>query len=264
MQLNYIRVFWLAIATLCSYQVEAKPRLRWCLDHFVGMHEFLPGHKVPSGPSVQMMQELAARSGFDLEVSGQTPSSRCFRELNNGSSDLMVNLLYSADKAQQIDLLKFGARWPDRIYLAAKDPRQLTQVAALNQMTLTTVRNYGVHAQIQPVLAALPKSQWVQAASALLALQMVAKGRVDAAILAPSQAKRIFALEPELASQIREVQFPLTIVKPQLVYLGFSRHSQYPQLRQVLQQQLQLMQQDGTLHRLLGDKMIFNQLPDEQ
>lgn len=235
----------------------AEPRLRWCLDHFVGMHEFLPGQKLPSGPSVQMMQQLAERSGFELEISGQTPSSRCIRELGNGSSDLMVNLLYSEKMVQQVHLLRFAGRWPDRIYLAAQDQRQLTQIAGLNQMTLTTVRNYGVHPKMQPVLAALPQKQWQPAATVELALQMVIKGRVDAAILPPSQVKRILEQQPELASQIREVEFPLTILEPQDVFVGFSRLSKYPQLKQVIEQQLSAMQQDGSLQLLLGDKMTF-------
>jgi len=73
---------------------RAKPTLQWCLHHLPPRHSYLPG-KTPSGPMVDMMQELATASGFTLTFSPPTPSSRCLKLLEQGKTDLMMGLVFT-------------------------------------------------------------------------------------------------------------------------------------------------------------------------
>ena len=73
---------------------RAKPTLQWCLHHLPPRHSYLPG-KTPSGPMVDMMQELATASGFTLTFSPPTPTSRCLKLLEQGKTDLMMGLVFT-------------------------------------------------------------------------------------------------------------------------------------------------------------------------
>lgn len=71
---------------------QVKPTLEWCLDHLPPRHSYLPGQP-PKGPMVEMMQELAAASGFTLTFSPPTPLGRCLKLLEEGKTDLMTGLV---------------------------------------------------------------------------------------------------------------------------------------------------------------------------
>jgi len=246
--------------TLLCAAVQAnatdQPVLRWCMDHFPGMHEFHHNSRQPVGPSVEMMQELASRAGFRLQMSGKTPASRCLKQLADGEADLMTNLLYSAKRADSVILIRFAGRNPDRLYLAANDPRRITALPQLTSLSIVTVRGFGLHPTLQQVLDALPAAQKQQVQSTEIALQMVAKGRADATLLPVTQVSQIFRQQPDLASQLREVAFTIDKVVPQNVHLGLSRKVTDPAIEARIRSALQQMKQDGTLARMFGDKLL--------
>ena len=137
-----------------------------------------------------MMQELAIRAGFRLQMSGKTPASRCLKQLADGETDLMTNLLYSAKRADSLILIRFASRHPDRLYLAVDDPRRITALPQLSSLSIVTVRGFGLHPTLQQVVDALPAAQKQQVQSTDTALQMVAKGRADATLLPVTQVLR--------------------------------------------------------------------------
>lgn len=239
-------------------QVQAAdpPVLRWCMDHFPGFHEFHHNGREPVGPSVEMMQKLASRAGFSLHMSGKTPASRCLKQLAEGEADLMTNLLYSAKRADSVTLIRFASRNPDRLYLAAGDPRRITALPQLSSLSIVTVRGFGLHPTLQQVVDALPAAQKQQVQSTDNALQMVARGRADATLLPLTQVSQIFRQQPELASQLREVAFSNDKVVPQDVHLGLSRRITDPAIEARIRRALQQMKQDGTLTRIYGNKML--------
>lgn len=245
----------LAVWRTPAYAAE-PPALRWCLDHFPGFHEFPEHSRQPQGPSVDMMQELAKRAGFKLIIGSKTPASRCLKELANGDTDLMTNLLYSPNRAGSISLIRFASRFPDRLYLAAQDPRRITDLSQLRGLSLVTVRGFGLHPAIQLVVDALPAKQKQQVNSTDIALQMVARGRADGTLLPPTQVKHIFQQQPALAPQLRDVSFASDKVKPQDIYIGLSRHLTDAALETRIRAELLKMSQDGTLQRIFGNKIL--------
>ena len=251
---------WPAIAvalltSLFAAPLMAQPVLRWCLDHFPGFHEFHGNNRQPVGPSVDMMQELARRADFRLHILGKTPSSRCLKQLADGEMDVMTNLLYSARQARQLTLIRFASRHPDRLYLAAHDVRPISQLTQLSHLSLVTVRNLGLHPAIQQFISTVPDQQKQQVSSTLTALQMVARRRVDGALLPPTQVRQLFSQQPELASQVREVKFHSDDIVPQDVYIGLSRQLQDPALEQRIRTALLEMKKDGTMQRIFADKI---------
>ena len=76
---------------------RAKPALQWCLHHLPPRHSYLPGQQ-PTGPMVDMMQELATASGFTLTFSPPTPTSRCLKLMEQGKTDLMTGLVFTEER----------------------------------------------------------------------------------------------------------------------------------------------------------------------
>jgi len=245
---------WLSMATPAS--AAEPPLLRWCLGHFPGFHEFTGNDRTPVGPSVTMMQELARRAGFTLQIGTKTPPGRCLKQLAAGEAELMANLLYSSQRSDSLILIRFASRFPDRLYLAANDPRHITDLLQLSGLSLVTVRGFGLHPSIQQVADALPPQQKQQVDSTATALQMVVRGRADGALLPPTQVSHIFTQQPRLAAQLREVSFASDKVAPQHVYIGLSRHISDPQLEARIRAALIQMKTDGTIKRIFGDKVL--------
>ncbi len=238
-----------------AYAAE-KTVLRWCMDHFPGMHEFNGSNRMPVGPSVSMMQELALLADVTLHIDGRTPNSRCLKQLADGETDIMVNLLYSAERAKSMDFIRFASRHPDRLYLAKTNPMQMTTLNQLNRLTLVTVRNFGLHPTIQRVVDSISDEQKQQVDSTLIALQMVAKGRADGSLLPPTIVHLLLSQHPELADDIREVNFGYNKIQPQDIYLGLSRHLSDPTLSARIQRAVQQMKDDGTIRRLFGERVL--------
>jgi len=251
-------LLWLLSIPLLISPVFAaeKPVLRWCLDHFPGMHEFHGNNRMPVGPSVEMMQELARLADFTLQIGSKTPTSRCLKQLADGEIDVMVNLLHSSERAKTFNLVRFASRHPDRLYMAQTNPMQIQELHQLHRLSLVTVRNFGLHPAIQKVVGALPARQKQQVDSTLIALQMIAKGRADGTLLPPTMVQLLLSQHAELAAQIREVEFRDHNIPPQEIYLGFSRKITDPRFLPRIELALQQMKESGTMRRLFGDKVL--------
>lgn len=246
----------LLLCLFSVYPLHAKQQLRWCAWEFPGNVNFDNKAKKAQGVSVDFMQEMARRAGFELLISKATPPVRCLKELSDGDSDLVINIIKSGDGRPEIDYLTYGARQPDKVYLSASDNRRLDQVAALSTMTLAAIRNYGFHPKVKDIVDAMPAAQVIRVNSVYSALEVVAKQRVTAALLPPTQVAAVLQQHPELASQIRAVSFPVNIVEPQPVYIGLAKRCQCPQLAQAIRHSLAAMSEDGTTKRILGDRVI--------
>lgn len=237
-------------------QANEKPVLRWCMDHFPGMHEFNGSNRKPVGPSVLMMQELSLLVGVTLQIDARTPNSRCLKQLIDGETDIMVNLLYSSERAQTMDLIRFASRHPDRLYLAKTNPKQINALNQLHRLTLVSVRTFGLHPTIQKVVDTISAKQKQQVDSTLIALQMVAKGRAEGSLLPPTMVKLLLSQHPELAGQIREVNFAHDKIQPQDIYLGLSRRLGDPSLSLRIHSAVKQMKKNGTIRRLFDNKLL--------
>jgi ABC-type amino acid transport substrate-binding protein len=247
-------LLWLALLMLICNQVQAQPQLRWCLGNFPGFYGFNAKTKQPEGLSVNYLQEIARRAGFTLLPSAETPSSRCFAQMKTGETDLMINILKQQN--EEIHYLQFGARWPDRVYSERSKNLRLDTPGQLAALTLATIRTYHTAPEIQLVLDSMSQRQLVKVDSVLTALQMVARQRIDAAVLPPTQVATVLAQHPELVAALKETAFSSELVKPQPIYMGLSSHCNCPQLEQAIQQSILSMKADGSSQRIFGDKII--------
>ena len=246
----------LLACVFAAFPLFAKEQLRWCVWEFPGNVNFNNPAKTAQGVSVDFMQEMARRAGFELSISKATPSSRCLKELADGDSDLVVGILKTGDGREAIEYIPYGARQPDRVYLSATDNRRLQQVTELSTMTLAAIRNYGFHPKVTAIVNAMPPSQVIRVNSIYSALEIVAKQRVTAALLPPSQVSAVLQENPELADKIREVSFPLNLVTPQPVYIGLAKSCQCPKISQAIQQSIATMTADGSIKHIFGDRLI--------
>ncbi|WP_417703546.1 substrate-binding periplasmic protein [Rheinheimera aquimaris] len=251
-----LRLLLLLACISAALPLHASQLLKWCAWEFPGSVSFDNPSKEAQGVTVDFMHELAKRAGFKLVISKATPPGRCIKELGDGSSDLVVGIIKTGDGREDIDYIPYGARHPDRVYLAADDNRKLEQVTELSTMTLAAIRNFGFHPDVTVVIEAMPPQQIIRVNSVYSALEVVAKKRVTAALLPPTLVSAVLQKHPGLNAQIREVSFPVSIVKPQRAYIGLSKHCQCPQLSAAVQTSLQQMTADGSIKAIFGDIII--------
>jgi len=100
---------------------QVKPTLEWCLDHLPPRHSYLPGQP-PTGPMVEMMQELAAASGFSLTFSPPTPLGRCLKLLEAGKTDLMTGLVQTEARQALFLMAPFDEMRMSSIFVAPHSP----------------------------------------------------------------------------------------------------------------------------------------------
>lgn len=237
-------------------QAEANSPLRWCLDHFPRLHEFDAKGWYPTGPSVDMMRELARRSHFELQISKQTPIARCLKDLASGETDVMVNLLHNEERARNFILIRFASRVPDQLYLPKSTTKPVVLLSQLNGLSLVVVRGFRLHPKLQSIADALPAGQIQYVDSTLNALKLVAKGRVDGALLSPDLVKTVMSGHADLANQLKTVKFNDDDVQPEDIFIALSRGLQHLDTEHKLRAALLEMQQDGTLQRILGDTVL--------
>ncbi len=253
---------WLLVALLSvaagSKNAEAKPvAIRWCLDHFPRLHEFDAKGRTATGPSVEMMQEIARRTGFRLEPSRQTPIARCLKALADGETDIMVNLLYNEERARQFILIRFASRLPDQLYRHVTAAKPVLRLSQISSLSLVIVRGFRLHPKLQKITDALPPNQIQYVDSALNALKLVAKGRTEAALLSPNIVKTLLDQHPDIARQLQSTQFLHDDLQPEDIFIGLSRHLKHPDTEQKIKTALAQMKQDGSLQRILGDTVLY-------
>jgi len=249
-------MFFIALLNTAQAQAQKPAELRWCLGTFPGFYGFNAETRQPEGPSVEYMQEIANRARFKLIPSEETPSSRCFAQMGTGDTDLMINILKPSSGRPDIKYIQFAARWPDRVYHAARRKLRLDKPTQLATLSIATIRTYKAAAEIQLVLDSMKKRQLVQVDSVLTALQMAAKQRIDAAVLPPTQVSAVLKDHPDLAAELQEISFSVEQVKPQAVYMGLSSHCNCPETEAAITRSIQSMQADGSTDKIFAGKLI--------
>ncbi|WP_186435191.1 substrate-binding periplasmic protein [Rheinheimera sediminis] len=252
------RLLWLVFMVSLFSPAEAKPQLRWCLGTFPGFYGFNAQTKQPEGLSVSYLQEIARRANFTLIASQETPAFRCVAQMKTGEADLMINILKPQQGNPAINYIQFGARLPEKVYYANSKNLRLDHPGQLATMTLVTIRTYKAAPELQMVLDTMKKRQLVQVDSVLTALQMVAKQRIDAALLTPTQVQAVLKDHPELAKQLKETSFSTELVKPEAVYIGLSSRCNCPELEVAIKQSIQTMKDDGTSQKIFAGKILVD------
>lgn len=244
---------WLLLCLLTGLTAQAevpKPELRWCLDHFPRFHEF-HGRNKPIGPSVAVMEELAQRAGFTLEYSARTPLARCFRQIENGESDLMINLNFTPERAKMMYLFPYNETIPETLYLRGDDSRFIDQLSQLTPLILVTVRNYSYN----PTLMALMKDQkqhHIEVDSIAAGFEMLLKGRVDGLIVPTQSSLNVIQNQPKLHYKFRKADLTFQFAKKRFINIGLSKNSKHLYLKEKIESTVAQMLEDGTVQRLYG------------
>ena len=229
------------------------PLLHWCLDNFPFFHEF-NGRKTPQGPSVEFMQLLAERAGFRLDISRQTPVQRCFKMMQEGEADLMVNLNYTPERAEFMHLLPYTENLVESLYMHATDQRSISQPSQLSALRMATIRGYSYNPAVMTVLAAAP-DQHIVVDSIQAGFDLLMRQRIDA-LLAPTQSSlELIAISPVLHQQFKRVAIPLDLGEPRFVHVGVSKRSAHLAYLSDISAAITSLQQDGTITRLYSDSL---------
>lgn len=239
------------IALLWSGLTFAQtPALRWCLDNFPGFHEFPNDYQAPKGPSVELMQELARRVNAKLLISARTPTTRCFRQMQQGEADVMSNLNYTEQRAEFMRLIAYRKRIPEAVLQRGSDTRTITSIQDLKLLTLVSVRGYSYHPELMRALAQHPAAAKTEVSSIADGLVMLQKGRVDAMLTPGLAALELIEAEPQFHYQFRRAKLAPGFAKTQYIYIGISKRSPAIALGAQIEQALHTMDQDGTITRL--------------
>lgn len=223
------------------------PVLIWCLDHFSRFHAYEAG-KAPYGPSVDLMQELAKRAGFQLQFSPKTPSARCFRQMETGEADLMSNLNFTDERAEYIYLMPYNERIPESLYLKAEDQRSITHFNQLTSLTLATVRNYTYHPALMQLLKT--SKRHVEIDSIETGFEMLQRGRVDSLVVPTQSSLDVISDRPELHYQFKRAPVDFSVVEKRYINIGLSKKSKHLALKDRIAQAVQSMVADGTVKKL--------------
>lgn len=245
-QIKVFRFTYSLLLYLPALVLAAQPELEWCLDHLPPRQNYLPNQQ-PSGPVVDMMQQLANQSGFVLKFSPPTPAARCLKLMQQGKTDLMTGLLWSEQREQFILLLPFDEARPDALFRQNNQPQPLDNITALNGKTVavTADRRYrkDFFQQLQKLQVKVKTVPDLEQALALLHY-----GDVD--LLAGPQhiTMNLLKNNPRLAENISLNPWQLPQDKSQQSHLGLSRLSPHFELHHKISQQLQLMVQQKQTH----------------
>lgn len=223
------------------------PVLTWCLDHFSPFHVYETG-KAPYGPSVDLMQELAKRAGFQLQFSPKTPSARCFRQMQTGEADLMSNLNFTEERAEYMYLMPYNERIPESLYLKADDHRQIRSFNQLSSLSLATVRNYTYHPSLMKLIKA--SQRHVEIDSIETGFEMLQRGRVDALVVPTHSSLDVIANHPNLHFQFKRAPVDFSVVEKRFINIGLSKKSSYLALKGRIEQAIDSMIKDGTVTKL--------------
>lgn len=233
----------LLICPLASSQ--PLPVLQWCLDNYPNRHNY-PEQGQPYGPTVELMRELAKRSGFELRFSPNTPFSRCLKLMENGQTDLMIRLNYSEERNRYMHLIPYvKAARAEYLYLL-EQRKDISSMAELNRLTIGVIRGYVYNSELANQLIQ-QSNNIVKIDTETIAMTMLLYQRVDAVISPMLSTEHIINSNPKFKNSIKvaSMAFPYQ-TKPD-VHLGLSRKSPQVHLLPKIEHALQEMVEQGLI-----------------
>lgn len=235
------------------------PALIWCLDHFPGFHHYDDTDR-PVGPSVDLMQELAKRAGFELIFSARTPVARCIKMMAVGQADLMSNLKFSQQRSDIMHLLPYNTTVPESLFLRHNDLRQIKTTGQMRKLTIVSIHSYLYSPPLMTFLKQHARHV-VEVDSIENGLEMVHRGRVDALLAPTVSTTEAIRNISSYQQRFRAITTDFVTDTDSYIHIGVSRKSAHINLLPEIQRHLQQMQQDGTVKRLYSDVVVETALP---
>ncbi len=223
---------------------QTKPALQWCLHHLPPRHTYLPGQQ-PSGPMVDMVQELALSSGFTLTFSPPTPPSRCLKLLEEGKTDLMFGLVYTEARNAVYLMAPFDEIRMTSFFVAPHSPTlQRQQDLRGRRVVLTKDRVYP--ASFTKLLRDLHiEVIWGKDLESALALLLYQQAEIYAG---PLHYTELELKKNQRFQTLKLNDWQLPADPSQYSYLAMSRQSPHRDLWPVISAELQKMVDAGKTH----------------
>lgn len=238
--------------------VSEPPQLIWCLDHFPYFHEY-DDSDTPTGPSVQLMQELARRAGFTLQFTPRTSLARCLRLMEQGEVDLMSNLKYSDERHQYMHLLQYSNNVAESLFMRINDPRLIENQTQLRGLMLATIR----HLLYNPATMAMIAEESRHIAevdSVEVGLEMILRNRVDGMVAPTISTTEAINAISSYQQRFKIAPIDFSSNTPNNIHLAIARNSRHAGLEPLLRRHLQAMIDDGTVASLTPNLQNYAEL----
>ncbi|MBZ9611576.1 substrate-binding periplasmic protein [Rheinheimera maricola] len=251
---------WLVLSCLlllsAPLQAEEQPVLQWCLDNYPNRHNYPPQGE-PYGPTVDLMRELARRSGFVLTFSPNTPFARCLKLMHDGSTDLMIRLNYSDERNSYMHLIPYvQAARAEYLYLLEQH-KDIRNMAQLRGLTIGVIRGYIYNAELPNLLIQNSKNV-VEIDTEDSAMTMLLYQRVDAVIAPMQTTEHVINSNPKFKDSIKIASLIFPFQHNMYVHIGLSRKSRHAALLPQIQDAINSMEQDGLIQHYYQQDAAVN------
>jgi polar amino acid transport system substrate-binding protein len=226
---------------------ETLPVLQWCLDNYPNRHNYPPTGQ-PYGPTVDLMQELARRSGFKLAFSQNTPFARCLKLMHDGKTDLMIRLNYSDERNSYMHLIPhMRAARAEHLYIrqAQKD---ITDIAELNGLIIGVIRGYTYNSAALNLLKQNRKNI-IEIETEETAIAMLYYRRIDVLIAPAQEMGQLIGSTLMLKDVIKEASLSFSLTHTDQIHIALSRNSPHAGLVKQLQTAVEQMAREGVLQQ---------------
>uniref|UniRef100_A0A486XK36 Bacterial extracellular solute-binding protein, family 3 n=1 Tax=Rheinheimera sp. BAL341 TaxID=1708203 RepID=A0A486XK36_9GAMM len=253
----------LSLLLLISAVTTAQPLpvLQWCLDNYPNRHNY-PAQGLPYGPTVDLMRELANRSGFELSFSPNTPFARCLKLMQDGQTDLMIRLNYSDERNSYMHLIPYvrSAR-AEYLYLLEQH-KDIRDMAQLSGLTIGVIRGYIYNAELPNLLIKNSKNV-VEIDTEDAAMTMLLYQRVDAVIAPMQTTEHVINSNPKFKNAIKIASLEFPFQHNMYVHIGLSRKSRHVALLPQLQAAINSMEQDGLIQHYYQNDAAVEPVEDK-
>ncbi|CCQ11565.1 hypothetical protein PALB_24660 [Pseudoalteromonas luteoviolacea B = ATCC 29581] len=238
----------------CLMPVNAKETLVWCLDNFVGFHEFKDDVHQPVGPSVNLMLYLSEQLDLNLEMTPPTPAARCFEQIKTGKADVMTNLIHTPERELIMDFVEMAERYSESLIVLNNT---IKTISADNFITLNiaTIRAHRFTESIEALLNANPVNQDLKLPDFDNALAMLKKRRIDGVLAPTVVAATLISIQSD-QHLYQLVHMPKSLSGSKTVHIGVSKKTQITNLARRLDKAIKTAKQSSMFRQLYDQHKI--------
>lgn len=188
-----------------------------------------------------LLNEATRRLGWDVSYQ-QVPSARALRMMEVGEADLMMGLLRTPERERFLSYSQIRLPAEDKAFYTRPGAAPVRSFADLLGQSIVVQRGkrYGA------ALHAEPRLQLVEVNDYRAALEMVARGRVDAAVVPEREGDTLLA-----ESGLQLVKQPWKL-PGEVAYVVLARSSPWLPRQGELERAFQAMREDGSWQAILG------------
>lgn len=217
-----------------------------CIDHYPP-RQIIESGKEPTGTSVEVVKAVVREAGLTLTFSPNTPFSRCLRQLQHGTSDLMAGLIRTPERESFLELISYSNESSKRLFSLKTLNKDIIQRNDLQGLSVATVRGFEYPPEFVSVRNTLSVTEL---GSVEKAFEMVLLGRADVVIVTDYIGIQL-SNQPRYENRFR--MQPMKMSTADNVYIGISKKSSAVEHVSSLKQAVQKLLSNGTIKALLDE-----------